>query len=88
MTGGHIKKAVGLKISYSFSSSPFGECLIAVTERGICHLGFVEDGKRTEALDLMFSTWPDAEFSESRKSLSAMTDMIFKTGNEGGGKAF
>ena len=36
MTPGEFKaKGTGLEISYGFHPSPFGECLLAVTERGI-----------------------------------------------------
>lgn len=42
---GEIKaRGEGLRICYGFAASPFGECLIAETSRGICHLAFVDDG--------------------------------------------
>ncbi len=79
MTPGEFKKqAAGIKISYAFSSSPFGDCLIATTERGICHLGFVEEDKRSEALDQLFKTWPGATFTESSESVSSKINSIFK----------
>ena len=37
---------VKVSISYGFHPSPFGECLLGVTERGICHLSFVLRGGR------------------------------------------
>jgi O-6-methylguanine DNA methyltransferase len=40
MTSGDFKKqGAGLEIEYSFSDSPFGECLVATTKRGLCHFG-------------------------------------------------
>ncbi len=79
MTPGEFKKkAAGIKISYGFSYSPFGDCLIATTERGICHLGFVEEGKRSEALKRLFTTWPGATFTESSESVSSKINSIFK----------
>jgi hypothetical protein len=43
MTPGEFKKqGAGLEIFYGFCDSPFGDCLLAITERGICHLGFVK----------------------------------------------
>ncbi len=79
MTPGEFKKkAVGIKISYGFSYSPFGDCLIATTERGICHLGFVEEGKRPEAFNQLFKTWPGATFTESAESVSSKINSIFK----------
>src|SRR5262245_38604693 len=45
MTPGEFKqKGAGLVISYGIHPSLFGECLLAVTERGICGLSFIEDG--------------------------------------------
>ena len=48
VTPGEFKRAgKGLTIQYGFHASPFGECLIAVTARGICHLGFVPTAGQT-----------------------------------------
>jgi len=35
------KQGAGLEIGYGFHPSPFGECLVAVTSRGISNLAFV-----------------------------------------------
>src|SRR3972149_3682760 len=35
-------KGAGVEIAYGFHPSPFGECLLAVTKRGICFLAFVD----------------------------------------------
>lgn len=44
MTPAEFKQgAEGLAIAYSFQDSPFGKCLIASTEKGICYLAFVDD---------------------------------------------
>lgn len=52
MTPGEFKKqGAGLQISYGFHPTPFGDCLAAITDRGICHLGFVEEGKQAEAIN-------------------------------------
>ena len=78
MAPGEFKKqGAGLKISYGFSYSPFGECLLAMTERGICHLGFVEEDKLSEALHKLFQTWPEAEFTENPKRIRSILKSIF-----------
>jgi AraC family transcriptional regulator of adaptative response/methylated-DNA-[protein]-cysteine methyltransferase len=80
MTPGEFKKqGAGLKISYGFSDSPFGDCLLATTERGICHLGFVKGDNRSEALNPLFKTWPGAVFSESSKSIGSIVKSIFRS---------
>ena len=39
----------GLEIFYGYHASPFGMCFIAVTDKGICGLKFIdEEGKRNE----------------------------------------
>lgn len=89
MTPGEFKKkAAGIKITYGFSNSPFGNCLIATTVRGICHLGFVEEGKRSESLDQLFSTWPGALFNESPESVSPIINRIFNNGKHEDTKPF
>ncbi|MFN3491014.1 MAG: helix-turn-helix domain-containing protein, partial [Anaerolineales bacterium] len=42
VTPGEYKShGMGLNIHYGIHLTPFGKCLIATTERGICHLSFV-----------------------------------------------
>ena len=43
MTPGEYKNGgKGLHINYSFGNSPFGRVIIASTQKGICHLAFLE----------------------------------------------
>ncbi|MDH5380466.1 MAG: methylated-DNA--[protein]-cysteine S-methyltransferase, partial [Cyclobacteriaceae bacterium] len=51
-----------LSITYSFEKSPFGEILIASTQKGICHLVFT-DGYQNP-LDTLLETFPYARFKE------------------------
>jgi AraC family transcriptional regulator of adaptative response/methylated-DNA-[protein]-cysteine methyltransferase len=65
MTPGEFKtKGAGLKINYGFHPSPFGECILVATERGICGLGFVGEGGRLQAIEDFKRRWPAAEFQE------------------------
>ncbi len=78
MTPGEFKtKGAGLKISYGFHPSPFGECLLAATERGICGLGFVSEGGRSQALEDFKQRWPAAEFQENSQKTRSFIDRIF-----------
>ena len=53
--GEYKKKGEGIRIIFGFHPTPFGECLIAKTERGILHLSFVENwGKRECAWSITF----------------------------------
>lgn len=78
MTPGDFKnQGAGLKIDYGFYASPFGECLMAKTKRGICHLGFVQKNNRSDALNQLIETWPGAIFSEISKSIDPLFNQIF-----------
>ena len=78
MTPGDFKKqGDGLKIEYCFCGSPFGECLIATTERGICHFGFVQKNNRSEALNQLYETWPGALFCENSQPIDPLINRVF-----------
>ena len=79
MTPGEFKKqGAGLKISHGFADSPFGDCLLATTHRGICHLGFVKGDRRSHARDQLFETWPDASFKENPEPAGTIVQRIFE----------
>ncbi|MAU01030.1 MAG: 6-O-methylguanine DNA methyltransferase [Anaerolineaceae bacterium] len=78
ITPGEFKqKGAGLTIQYGFHDSPFGECLIALTERGICGLQFVADEDRESALDELKASWLQAEFVEDAEATRPYIDPIF-----------
>ncbi len=79
MTPGDFKRqGAGLKISYGFCNSPFGECLLATTQRGICYLGFADSGERSETIGQLFATWPGAEFIEIPAAVCPIVNVIFR----------
>ena len=78
MTPGDFKsRGAELNIFYGFSRSPFGECLLAMTERGICYLGFVEKSERSEKLNQLFQTWPSSEFTQDQERIGLIVKNIF-----------
>jgi len=80
MTPGEYKKqGAGLEIDYGFSKSPFGNCLLAFTRRGICHLGFVGKGDQSDALAGLIETWPGATFAERSEPVHKLVSRIFST---------
>jgi len=82
VTPGEFKKrGAGLRIAFGFHPSPFGECLLAVTERGICAMFFVTAGNREEVLNDLHRRWPAAEFVEDPKTTGGFMDRIFPRSN-------
>ena len=61
VTPGEYKtRGAGLEIAYGFHPTPYGECLLAVTSRGVCFLAFVDDGDRDAALAELKRDWEHA----------------------------
>jgi len=78
MTPGEFKRlGQGLKIEYGFHPTPFGECLLAATDRGICHLGFVDGDDRSAALYRLRENWPAATFTENPIDTRSTARRIF-----------
>jgi AraC family transcriptional regulator, regulatory protein of adaptative response / methylated-DNA-[protein]-cysteine methyltransferase len=62
VTPGELQRGgLGVTVRYGFHPTPFGECLIAVTARGVCHLAFVEPVSRKDALARLEHDWPLAQ---------------------------
>lgn len=78
ITPGEYKaKGQGLRITYGFHTTPFGQCLLATTERGICSLTFVEQNKQKQALENLRNDWPNSEFSENSHHTQILANQIF-----------
>jgi AraC family transcriptional regulator of adaptative response/methylated-DNA-[protein]-cysteine methyltransferase len=78
MTPGEFKaQGAGLRISYGFHPSPFGECLLSVTERGICGLGFIGAGGRAQILRDFQARWPEAHWEENLRLTQPYIRRIF-----------
>lgn len=75
--GEYKSQGEGLEIIYGFHPCPFGECLLAVTERGICGLAFVPEDRRRQALDRLKANWPQASFDENSVYTQPFVERIF-----------
>ncbi len=64
-----------LKISYSFSETPFGNVITASTEKGICSMAFGEN--RENALGNLVSKFPNASFFEKKDEFQKNALSIF-----------
>ena len=74
--GQYKSRGSGLTIRYGLHPTPFGECLVGLTERGICHLGFVQDSEG-DAIDNLVEDWQQAEMIEDYDATAPLVEPIF-----------
>lgn len=80
ITPGEFKNnGAGLTIRYGFHPTPFGQALIGITARGICHLSFVQDTP-ANALGSLLANWNQAHFHEDPAATASLIDPIFAPG--------
>lgn len=78
VTPGEYKSAgLNLDIFYGFHATPFGECLLALTDRGICSIMFTNPGGRADALALLMQNWLKANFYEDPTRTASPVADIF-----------
>jgi AraC family transcriptional regulator, regulatory protein of adaptative response / methylated-DNA-[protein]-cysteine methyltransferase len=76
--GEYRSKGIGLEIFYGFHPSPFGECLLALSGRGICFLAFVEHD-RLSTLEQLRRQWPNAGLHENPSRTRPVVAKVFTT---------
>lgn len=59
--GEYRSRGEGLRIGYTAQPSPFGECFLAATERGICYLAFLDDDGIEKELEQLHKRYRLAE---------------------------
>ncbi len=78
MTPGEYKRrGAGTCIRHGFVDTPFGEALLASTDRGVCYLAFVEPGQRECAREALVAAWNRARHVEETSSAAALAATIF-----------
>jgi len=80
MTPGEYKNlGATLEIHYGFHPTPFGECLLATTQRGICGLRFITGQSRAETLANLEKEWSLANFLENPSKTQPLIDQVFSS---------
>ena len=75
--GNYRRLGENLMIRYGFHPTPFGECLLAITDRGICALRFLYPAKPTQLLEELKTEWPLAELLETPQETGVYVQQIF-----------
>jgi AraC family transcriptional regulator of adaptative response/methylated-DNA-[protein]-cysteine methyltransferase len=75
-----------VEISYGFHSTPFGECLLALSPRGMCSLVFLQDSDRQGALAELEQRWANARLVHDPLKTEPAVEPIFSffKGSRGG----
>jgi AraC family transcriptional regulator of adaptative response/methylated-DNA-[protein]-cysteine methyltransferase len=78
MTPGELKEeGAGLTIRFGVHPSPFGDCLVAVTDRGICAVSFLSVERGREAREKLETRWSRATFRKSQAGTKDVANRIF-----------
>jgi AraC family transcriptional regulator of adaptative response/methylated-DNA-[protein]-cysteine methyltransferase len=78
VTPGEFKtRGQGIQIAYGFHPTPFGDCLIGVTGRGVCWLSFHDNGSHRGALRDLQSRWLGAQLDEQATTTESVVNQIF-----------
>lgn len=78
MTPGEYKKLGDqMKITYGVHPTRFGDALIGLTEKGICHLSFLTYDE-TDPLQILPQYWPKAIFVQNQEMAKKWVDIIFE----------
>ena len=75
--GDYAKAGRGVRIDYGFHASPFGTVLVMATQKGICGLGFADEGEEEDALADLKARWPKAEYRENEQRAAGIALRIF-----------
>jgi len=73
------RRGKGAHIRYGFHPTPFGECFIAATERGICGLSFVNDTSPQVELGRFEQKWAFAQVEADQDFTRKIAEAIFFT---------
>lgn len=77
--GEYKRNGKGLDITYGFHYTIFGECFIALTERGICALSFMDNEKREEAVNKLKEQWNLSNFIEDNSMSKEVIEKFLLT---------
>lgn len=80
VTPGEYKaRGAGMTIRYGFHPTLFGECLLLMTDRGICGLAFIDPQRETraEALAYLARGWSNATLLEDAAATPPYIDRMF-----------
>lgn len=79
VTPGEYKRwGEGLQIHYGLHASPFGLCLLAITDRGVCKCAFYDSEEQAlQLIEELHADWPGAEIIRADECTAGLVARIF-----------
>ncbi len=78
MSPGEYKQGgIGLKIYYGIHDTPFGKSLIAITNRGVCNLHFLDQCYENTAAIFLKESWSNAEIIHDQNATHDLSEILF-----------
>lgn len=71
------QSGANLTIYFGYHPTPFGECFLAATEKGICGMTFLQGDNRAEEFELFTQKWRFADLVEDAVFTKPYIDQIF-----------
>ena len=75
--GDVLRRGEGVVIRYGAHATPFGQCLLAMTERGVCALRFIGPRTLGEEIRELASNWPRARLLPDASVTAPIVERIF-----------
>ena len=67
----------GLEIRFGIHESPFGECLVATTPRGVCAVSFLSAEAPEAAVERLHADWPGANIQGDQSRTATIARQMF-----------
>ena len=80
--GEYKQRGQGLMIDYGIHQSPFGNCLLGMTQRGICSLSFHDSLNDQEAVHYLNLKWPRAILKKNPERTRTFFRKIFESNEQ------
>jgi AraC family transcriptional regulator of adaptative response/methylated-DNA-[protein]-cysteine methyltransferase len=81
--GDYAKAGRDVRIDYGFHASPFGTVLVMATNKGVCGLGFADEGEEEDLLTDLKARWPKADYRQNAKRTAKIAMRIFDPSRQG-----
>ena len=75
--GEYKRRGEDMTIRWGFAPSPFGDCIVMWTPRGICGLGFIGDKSRDASYKDLAERWPAARYVKAASAAARLAGDAF-----------